>query len=177
MEENYTAPSNSRGSGCGIIALIMLIPILSGLTFIAGALVFYALDARSVKTCTAETQAVVVDFESKQVTKHKTYRRHRRKTSRSKVTVYAPVVTFTDENGKEHTVTSTFYSDPPVCNEGDTVKLCYDPTDPDNIYLPDFDKPNQTILIPFMVIGALQIAFGVFMLIKVSAAKRRKRNM
>lgn len=175
MQEEYeidSARNEQKSSKLGI--LLMLIPFFWGLMFIGGPLLMLGFDHQKEKTCTVEAQAYVVELISKKSTTHTTRNGHRRTHT---TTVYAPVVSFTDENGIERTETSNSFSNPPVCEPGETVRILYDPNDPSNLYLPDREKSITGFLLPFIVIGAGAMGFSTFLIIKViKAANRAKRE-
>lgn len=51
---------------------------------------------------------------------------------------YHPVIAFTDEKGKEHTIHSNSGSNPPAYTEGEKVDVYYNPKDPNDVSLPGF---------------------------------------
>lgn len=90
--------------------------------------------------CTASAQGKVVDF-AEDVFDPGTDEHGRSQ----RTTVYAPVVTFTTQDGKEYTSTSRSYDPGSRCRVGDTVRVLYDPNDPSNIFLPDHDKKDNSL--------------------------------
>ena len=54
--------------------------------------------------------------------------------------LHAPVFTFRDASGTEHTVHSDSASDPPEYQAGDTVHILYSPTNPQNAKIDRFSS-------------------------------------
>lgn len=169
MQEQYNNPAPpqpvpDRKRGANILTFIMLVPLFWGILFIFIPVVFIGINNKTVKSCTVEAQGYVVSMESKKSTSHSRKNGHRRTTT---TTVFAPVVTYTDENGTEHTEKRKAYSNPPICETGDTVRILYDPNDFGNFYLPDNEKGQNFGAIPFVMIGVGMIIFAVAVIIKI----------
>lgn len=169
--------SSNRTAGRIFFILIVLILIGSSLLFITGPLLFMQFSNNKKENCTVEVQAQVIEMVSKQ-SASRVKRNGRTRTTTT--TVYAPKVTFTDEKGVTHTVTHDSYSNPPVCEPGDIVRVLYDPNDPDSILLPDHDKSFTGFLSVFIVIGVLELLIPIAMIagsIKMSRKKKAEADI
>lgn len=164
LQYSKTYPITSK-QGRMILILVSSLFLLLGVTF---SIIPFMLDRaadKKLERCTAEVQALVTDLVAKEFDSDDDY---------NASAGYAPVLTFTDENGRERTVHSTVYSYPPVCEKGDTVRILYDPNDPSTFVLPDNDDAFSIVSRVFRFIGAIQTVVAIILLAVAIAAKKRK---
>jgi hypothetical protein len=84
---------------------------------------------------------------------------------------YAPVINFTDANGKKYEYESKNSSDPPAYTVGEKVQMRYDKKDPDDAFIDTFwGKWSGTIII--FSFPPVLLVLGIWMLI--SAFKKNK---
>ena len=82
----------------------------------------------------------------------------------------APDVAYTDDIGRAHVFRSNTYSRPSY-EVGDVLTIAFHPADPERAAI---DSPSQRWLIPgiFTLIGGIQLAVGLFVLIRRARRKR-----
>jgi hypothetical protein len=72
---------------------------------------------------------------------------------------YAPVFSFTAEDGKEYTVTSDVSSSPPDFSVGEAVRVRYDPPNPEGARIHTFFQTWGSVVIPSLA-GAIFVLVG-----------------
>ena len=72
---------------------------------------------------------------------------------------YAPSVRFTTENGQSVSFQTTYYSNPPAYDTGQSVQVVYPPENPKKAVI---KEQGQLFRIIFMGIGGLVIILGLF---------------
>lgn len=127
-----------------------------GLGALGGAFWFWS-DNQSIVDGGIRTQGVVVDLE---------YRRDDDGSG-----TYAPVVEFRDEENSPHRHHSTYSSNPPAYDRGETVSIIYTPGNPERALIDDFWGRWGAIL-AMAILGA---AFGATGFGIVYFALRRRR--
>lgn len=98
-----------------------------------------------------------------------------KKTNSDGDTSFAPVYTYTVD-GEVYSVQSPFSSSPAVYEIGDTAKLCYDPSDPKQIYDPKALKTFRIVMNVFRYVGIGLAAVGFIAAIAAFVLTRKKRT-
>jgi hypothetical protein len=90
-------------------------------------------------------------------------------------TVYSPVYTFQDADGKQHEIHSSGGSYPPAYKVGDTVPVLYQPDKPDNA---EIDSFLEVWLFPAMLagFGCIDLVIGIVLLVVVFIIQRAERR-
>jgi Protein of unknown function (DUF3592) len=78
---------------------------------------------------------------------------------------YRPVVRFTTADGREIQAESRFASNPAPAHVGDTVRVFYDPRDPERIQLDTAVGRGGCLAFGLVFVGALFCAIGVVVLV------------
>lgn len=73
---------------------------------------------------------------------------------------YAPVVQFKTENGQSVTFTSSYSSNPPSYNVGESVTVVYPPVAPENAII---KGDGQVLHIIFMLLGGIVAIVGFYL--------------
>lgn len=159
-------PADSK-EGKMIFTLVSVVFVIISLIMFGISVLVGGIDNKLRERCTAETEALCIELVASE----------REDDEYGASTSYAPVLTFTAEDGKEYTVRSTSFSYPPVCEKGDTVQLFYDPDDPKTFYLPD-DKALNIVSTIFRLISLVMLLVaGILIAVLVSIKiKSRKSN-
>lgn len=164
MEIKYISNTADNTAGrkkrtTSVFTAMLLLAIAS--FFIISPLVMNAYMNYYTKNCTAEAEGVVVRYNTKVSTDddHMTE------------TYYAPVVSFTAEDGKTYVSAYKSYNTFMICDVGDSIRLFYDPDKPDRITLPDLETDRTLSDVIFMLPGFILMIPAIIALIK---AKKQK---
>jgi hypothetical protein len=130
-----------------------------GVGMLVGSFFAFA-DTRSFISRAAETEGRVIALDRS------------RSGSGSSSTTYRPVVEFTSGTGKRIEFTSNVGSNPPSHRVGDSVKVLYNPADPDSARIKSFFQ-LWFVFIIFFVLGLIFAAIGLTMiLVRARGGKR-----
>ena len=88
-------------------------------------------------------------------------------------TTYAPVVSFKTKKGEEITYTSSVSSNPPSYNEGETVEILYDPSDPKDASINGFASLWLGPLI-LGIFGTVFFLIGFFIILFHKLKQKKK---
>jgi hypothetical protein len=90
-------------------------------------------------------------------------------------TMYAPVFTFTDRDGNDHTIRSTSYSYPRVAEVGEQIDIVYDPSRPEQARVNRFFSLWGLALV-LAVIGSFDLVAGVVLSLVSERTERRAQE-
>lgn len=114
------------------------------------------------KSCTVEVEAKVAELiDTELVTRDDGFDRVH--------ISYAPVVEYTTLEGKEIRAKHFVYKAPPVCEVGETVRILYDPEDPQLFAMPDHDFKGSARHFLFSAFGIPIVMIGIKMILIVKS--------
>lgn len=151
MSYTYYRPINMTPKRAKLVVLAV-----SGLLAFIGAIFLLIpyiadrIDEKKLERCTASATALVSDLSAKKLDDE-----------HDASYGYAPVFTFTAEDGKEYTVRSKTYTDPPAFEKGDKVRLHYDPDDPTYFVVVEKGSVMNILNNIFRTLGALMIVVSI----------------
>lgn len=89
------------------------------------------------------------------------------KSTKNNDIIYAPVVTFNDENNNTHTFTARHYNKPAKYPIGASVPVVYDKNNPDKAGIDDFQSKFFTPLF-FIILGLFFLIMSIYLYVKYS---------
>lgn len=138
----------------GTVSAILIFAFV-GLIFFAVGLFITVSDSKKNSRCTAETDAIIVDYAQE-----------------IDAAAYTPVVSF-DVNGFNYQTHNNFYSSSRKYKLGESVKIHYDPDNPFTFYI-NGDHSKKIFSLIFCVIGGITFIIPIIIII---SSHKSKNNM
>lgn len=127
-----------------------IIAIIIGIVFIAVGVVKYSGTVSGSKTRTEVAEGTVVGLEEMESQDSDGYTDY----------TYAPVIEFFDTNGTKHEVVSPLGEEEGKYEVGQSIKVHYDPADPEGNFMPDGAEGTIKLITIGLIVAGVVILFG-----------------